>query len=228
MSRRALLVALVLLVLAPTRADARPAAPSGADARPTPPSAVAMASADDVTLVLPSRRARMVGYHEALSASAQALAPLGTPLANENAKRATTPAPSPGPDYVIMASRGRGTAATSAVDVALPRRARVRAPVSGTVVAVGRYTLYGRYADRVVTIAPAGPSDVLVVAIHLRLPRVRPGDEVVAGRTTLARRARLFPFPSQVDRWAGRGPHVHLEVRTAGPSTRVQPSSLSA
>lgn len=120
------------------------------------------------------------------------------------------------PGHVVMPSRGRGTHRASAVDVAVDHAAVVRAPVTGTVVAVEDYALYGRTPDVLVHVVPDDDPGLLVRVHHVEDPVVAEGDRVVAGRTPLARRARLLPFPSQVDRISGaRAPHVHISVAPA-------------
>lgn len=174
-----------------------------------------MASVDGVDLALPSARLRLIAFHEATTGAALPLSPHGAPLTNRNVPRYDPPPPSEGLDYAVLGTRHRGTPATSAVDVAVHPEEEVVSPVSGTVTAVDAYTLYGRHPDAIVEIAPAGRPDVRVVAVHLEGVAVEPGDHVEAGSTPLAVRARAFPFTSQIDKLAGPGPHVHLEVRRA-------------
>jgi murein DD-endopeptidase MepM/ murein hydrolase activator NlpD len=117
---------------------------------------------------------------------------------------------------MVMSSRGRPHPATSAVDVAMRPGTRVLAPVSGTVVGVKRYHLYGRYLDFRVAIRPFGLNVLRVVLIHLDQVRVRQGNKVTAGITVLAV-PRVFPFQSQVNVYVKSNvPHVHLEVKAVG------------
>ena len=121
----------------------------------------------------------------------------------------------------VMASRGRGTGATTAVDIVVPSRARVRAPATGTVVAVERYLLYCRTRDWKVVVAPASHPRLRVLVLHMGRPAVRAGDEVVAGSTLLGRAARNDEPSAQVNRYfPARYPHVHVEVerRRASPT----------
>src|SRR5581483_8824985 len=126
------------------------------------------------------------------------LHPLGHLVRDENlTKFRPRTAPTHGPAYVIMASRGRPTPATSAVDV---------------VTKVKAYRLYGRYADVEVVIRPSADPRYRVVMIHLAHVSVRPGERVIAGLTRLGV-ARVFPFTSETDYYVGgHRPHVHLEV----------------
>lgn len=171
-------------------------------------------SADGVQLATSSAATRMVGYHQAGSRRALALHPRGSPLSNRNVGRYAAPPPTPGLDYAILWNRHRGTHPTSAADLAMVPDHPVPSPVSGTVERVRSYALYGRYPDLMVTIAPDGAPDRKVVVMHLDVTTVTPGDRVVAGHTPIAKRARRLPFPSQIDKLAGRGTvHVHTEVR---------------
>jgi hypothetical protein len=117
-----------------------------------------------------------------------------------------------GPDYLIMSSRGRGTPATSAADLVMPRTTKVLSPVSGVVTKVKRYRLYGRYPDVKVEIRPDVAPDMRVAMIHLDEVGLRFGDRVTQG-TSVVGRPRSFPFGDQTDLYiAGGDPHVHVEV----------------
>lgn len=173
-----------------------------------------IASADGIELLASSAATRMVGYHQAGSRRALALHPRGVPRTNRNVGRYRAPAPTPGVDYAILWNRHRGTHPTSAVDVAMAPGHPVPSPVSGTVERVRPYALYGRHPDLMVTIVPDGAPDRRVVVMHLDVTTVRPGDRVVGGHTTIAKRARRLPFPSQIDSFAGPGSvHIHAEIR---------------
>lgn len=175
---------------------------------------VRFASYEDLELFLPSSRAYLSGFHEASFPHALRMRPWGTPVANDNLRKDAVAPVAEGPSYAIMSSRGRPTHATSAVDVALPHRAPVASPVTGTVVEVTPYALYGRYADTRIRIRPADRPDLVLSVLHVSDPTVRAGDEVVGGRTHIAGRATAFPFRSHVDDYAGgRPPHVHLELK---------------
>ena len=113
----------------------------------------------------------------------------------------------------VMSSRGRGTGATTAVDVVVPSRARIRSPVTGIVVAVERYLLYCRTRDWKVVVAPRSHPRLRVLVLHMARPAVRDGDEVLAGSTLLGRAARNDQPSAQVNRYfPDRYPHIHVEV----------------
>jgi hypothetical protein len=157
----------------------------------------AFAEVDGLVLHLPTFTPVVHGFHEASWRGALALTPLG--------------------DHQVLPSRGRRTPPTSAVDVVMLPDDRVLSPVSGTVEDVERFSLYGRYRDRKVTIVPDDAPHLRVVAIHVARVLVAPGDRVEAGTTELAKRARPFPFRSQIDKLTApdRWGHVHLEVKHA-------------
>jgi len=200
-----------------SRADLLSAPARSVPATPSQPT-VPLAAVDGVDLVVPHPDPVLVAYHEAVRRDARELAPIGT-LDRSDRSDYEPGRDAAGVDYRVLSSRGRGSAATSAVDVVLPDDAVVRAPVTGTVREVRDYSLYGETRDYRVVIAPAGSDDVEVVAIHLLEPEVEEGDSVVAGETALAEVRRL-PFQSHVDTFyrssdEPRLPHVHLEVRDA-------------
>jgi hypothetical protein len=166
-------------------------------------------------LYLPAVKPVVVGFHEASSGEALALAPVGTAKSNDNTTKFDPPAEVEGADYRVMASRGRVHSATSAVDVVMRDDEPVLAPVSGTVTDVEEYVLYGNHRDVRLEIAPDDAPEMRIVMIHIDDIQVEAGDEVVAGNTPVAGTARVFPFGSQVDRFTepDRWPHVHLEVK---------------
>lgn len=192
-----------------------PAASRSGDLSPPGPLPVFALSAG-VPLVIPSGQATAVGYHQAGAGSALPLEPRGAPFTNRNVPRYTPLPPSEGPDYAVMANRRRGTHATSAVDIAVPHNVTLRSPVTGTVASVTPYLLYGRHPDLILTIVPEGRPELRLVMIHINGSLVSPGQHVVAGETPVAHTAMPFPFNSQIDEWAGYGPHTHIEMRQAG------------
>lgn len=160
---------------------------------------VKIAVVQGVELYSPSPETMAVGFHEGATRSL----PLD-PVFN---------APEGAPEPVVMGSRGRGTGATSAIDIAVPRDTPLRSPVTGEVVEANEYALYGSTRDHLVTVAPEGAPDLRVRMFHLEGVRVQIGDEVVAGETVLADRSRVLPFSSQIDRITGeRAPHLHVQV----------------
>lgn len=191
---------------APVAPAAEPAEPAAAtEPRPAP---AVFATVDGIELREPSPHVELYGFHEG-STQGRSLHPVGRVIGNESAM--TPPADVEGPDYRIMASRGRGVGASTAVDIALAADRPVHAMLAGTVVSVSDYSLYGSTNDVLIEIAPAGRTDRKVQVFHVREPKVAVGD-VVTSDTVIAF-PRQLPFGSQIDRLVGKaGPHVHVQV----------------
>lgn len=169
----------------------------------------------DLLLHLPAAQAVLVSYHEAAYAEAFPISPVGRLTDNGNPTRFADPgADDDGGDYQIQVSRGRANGATSAVDVVLADDEPVLAPVTGTVVDVRPYQLYGTYDDVRLELRPDDAPDKAVVLIHVRDVAVKVGDRVAVG-DLLAGGARAFPFDAVVDRATApeRYGHVHVEVK---------------
>jgi hypothetical protein len=174
------------------------ASSAGPDAEDELDRTEAFAEVEGLELLLPSHEVVVHAFHEASWSGALELTPIGSA-------------------QHVLPSRGRPTPATSAADVVLADDVAVRSPVTGTVEEVERFELYGRYRDRKVTIIPDEAPDLRVVAIHISVVHVAAGDRVEAGVTEIAKRARRFPFKSQIDDLTAPDswPHVHLEVKRA-------------
>lgn len=175
-----------------------------------------LASHDGLELRLPSDDPVVVGFHEASQSAALPMHPIGTIRDNANTTRFVAPPDrEDGAEYVVMSSRGRAPAATSAVDVVLRDDDPVLSPVDGTVTDVRAYHLYGKYPDHRIEITPLGRPGLRIVLIHVRDVSVAVGDTVEAGLTPLAASANRFPFGSHIDRYTepDRWPHVHMEVK---------------
>lgn len=185
-----------------------------------------MAQVQGVRLVVPAdpEATRLVGFHEANGGTTEVLQPTApladnhNPASHVDSHDAAAQAPAHTPETIVLPSRGRGSHPASAVDVALPEGVEVLSPVTGRVVSVSEYVLYGRHPDTIIELEPAGRPDLRVVVLHVSDAKVAPGDRVVAGATPLAGTATAFPFSSQIDRFVaaddgGAKPHVHIEVK---------------
>lgn len=180
---------------------------------PAPPGkSRAFAGVRDLTLSLP-QGARAIGFHESGTSGAVPMHPMGIPRVNDNLPRLSSAPVGDGFEYLVLGSRGRRNGPTTAVDVSMPFNWPIQSPVTGTVVDAKAYLLYRQVPDNLLAIAPDGRPDLAVVLMHLNGLRVNIGDRVEAGKTVLALTARQLPFGSQIDRHAGRMPHVHLELR---------------
>lgn len=182
---------------------------------PAPSGPVPMARhPSGLELLTPSASPLLVGFHEASTPHAEELEPVGRLLADRNRRTARPPDAPEGAPYVVLASRGRTFAPTSSIDVAVTDGEPVVAPVTGTVLLVEPYRLYGRHDDVRIEIVPDGAPDLRVVLIHLVDVAVGPGGRVLAGRSVIAASGRRFPFASQIDEDVGRAiAHVHVEVQ---------------
>lgn len=205
-------------VLADTAATVRDSLGPRSFVAPPPDVPPIVARFDGLLLLAPSAHVRMIGFHEAAYADALAVQPQGRIWSNDNTTKFTAPPATDGHRYAVLSSRGRRTAATSAMDIAVVADTPITSLVDGTVVSVEGYRLYGRYEDTRIEIAPEGRPDLRVVIIHVTDPQVAAGARVVAGETVLAGAANHFPFRSHIDRYVGDppGPHVHVEVKRAG------------
>lgn len=190
-----------------------PASEQAAAGSSRTPNSRAFAGLTDLTLQLPFG-VRAIGFHESGHRSALPLHPMGIPRVNENITRLSRAPVSDGFEYHVLGTRGRGNAATSAVDLSIPHNTPVTSPVTGTVLDASSYLLYREVPDNAVYIVPDRRPDVVVVLMHLNGLKVNAGDRVTANQTVIALTGRLLPFDSQIDRYAGRHPHVHLEVRS--------------
>jgi biotin carboxyl carrier protein len=202
----------------PSAAEATRGAADPAEEAEDLPVTPAFATVDAVTLHLPAAEVVLVGFHEASSRESQPFGPVGRLRDHQNTTKFDAPADVPeGPPYVVLSSRGRPYPATSAIDVLLEEDEPVRSPVTGTVVDVRSYHLYGKHADQRIEIAPGDAPEQRIVMIHLDGVSVRVGDEVVVGETVVAGGARVFPFGSHIDRYTepDRFPHVHYEIKRA-------------
>lgn len=102
----------------------------------------------------------------------------------------------------------------TAVDVGARPGTEVRAPVSGTILAVRRYLLYDRHEDYEIHIQPDGWPEVDVVLIHVSDVLVDEGDTVIGGVTPIA---SVRSLSDKVDLHLGSytgngGDHVHVQL----------------
>lgn len=188
------------------------------EATPVGELARTFAVVEGVELGLPSPNVLLIGFHEASSRWSLALAPQGRLFQNENTNKVTAPRDvADGPGYLVLSSRGRRAAGTSAVDIVLRDGEPVLAPVSGTVVEVGPYSLYGRYPDHRIVIQPDANPNLRVTLIHIVGVGVTAGQRIEAGVTQLATGPNRFNFTSHIDRYfpTDRWPHVHIEAKRA-------------
>ena len=186
---------------APTTTTTPPPATSTTRAHParvvTPQAWVPYASVGSVVLQHPSDHVEAIGFHQSARDGAQAQAPLAS-----------------GVPWFTMESRDRDTTPRGAADIVVEPGREIRAPVTGTVIRAGTYTLYCDYTDQFVVIEPDARPGWEVKVLHFEGLAVTKGHRVEAGVTTIGSNARVLPFPSQVEEYTGlpSWPHVHVEV----------------
>ena len=187
------------------------------------------ASYKSVKLHLPVavKKLTEIGFHQAANAYALHLK---TPMKNANlalaAKNRSTgrdrSAQPSGPravltGLVIRMWRDRPGPPDTAADVGALAGTTVVAPVTGTVVNIRPYLLYGKYRDYELHIHPDGTSGLDVVMIHLTSLCCTAGEHVDAGLTPLAKIRKFSDkFHDQLaDYTKSPGDHVHIEVNNS-------------
>jgi murein DD-endopeptidase MepM/ murein hydrolase activator NlpD len=124
-----------------------------------------------------------------------------------------------GPDVDLVGSyltmwRARPGKPDSAVDVGADAGSDVFSPVSGTVVRIKRYKLYGTYDDYEIHIIPDGTDDLDCVLIHVTDLSVKRADHVEAGITRIAavRKLPRSVGPQLRQFTKNGGYHVHMQL----------------
>ena len=142
-------------------------------------------------------RTESVGYHESARDGAQPLTPLSTSV-----------------PWFTMDGADRDTNPPSTSDIVVEPDREIRAPVTGTVVRAGTYTLYCDHVDQYAVIEPDARPGWEVKVLRVDGLALTQGRPVEAGVTRVAARARVLPFPSQVEEYTGLPPwpRVHVEV----------------
>jgi murein DD-endopeptidase MepM/ murein hydrolase activator NlpD len=125
----------------------------------------------------------------------------------------------------LWRSNRRG-APDTAIDCGADPGTDVFAPLSGVVVAVRPYKLYGRYDDFEIHIRPDGFDDLDLVLIHVDDVSVRAGDRVEGGITRIACVRKMsdktdLPLAAYT---RNGGDHVHVQLNRIEPSSA--PSAL--
>lgn len=157
----------------------------------------AFATAGPLTLLHPAKNVERIGFHESSHDGAQQMTVLDSTIA-----------------WVVMDTRNRGNGSRTAADIVVDPADPIMAPVSGTVIRSGPYTLYCEHVDNFVVIEPADQPGWEVKIFHILDLTVNTGERVTAGETQIAVGARLLNFESQVDGFTAEPAwgHVHIEV----------------
>lgn len=113
--------------------------------------------------------------------------------------------------------RARPGEPDTASDIGAPPGADVYAPVSGTIVKIKKYKLYGKCDDYEIHIQPDGWSDLDLVMIHVGDLSAEVGDEVVGGVTRIAAIRKLSTkVQHQLREYTGDGgDHAHIQINNA-------------
>ena len=126
-------------------------------------------------------------------------------------------------EFIRCYRSGNAGPTMSAIDCGGPVGGTVYAPVSGTVVKVADYDLYGNanYPDVQIHIQPEGREDLDVVLIHLTDPTVEVGDVVEGGVTPIASIRDVYAYigdEMQLKLYTAEGDngnHTHIQVNDA-------------
>ena len=166
-----------------------------------------MSVAGPVTLLHPAAGVERVGFHES-----------GHDGAQQQTVLETTARP------LVMETRDRGTGDRTAADIVVVPDTEIRAPVTGTVIRAGHYTLYCDHTDEYAVIEPDARPGWEVKVLHVVGLTVASGDRVEAGVTVLAASARQLPFESQVDEHTSSPAWGHVHIEVVDPSIPDRPT----
>lgn len=173
----------------------------------TPQAWVPFATVGPVVVHHPSDRTEAIGFHQSGHDGAQPF------LAAAGAAR-----------WFTMDDRGRDTHPQGAADVVVEPDRPLRVPVTGTVIRGGQYTLYCDHVDEYAVIEPDARPGWEVKVLHVEGLAIATGQRVEAGVTPLAARARVLPFPSQVEEATGEPPWPHVHIEVVDPSVPDRPT----
>jgi len=199
---------------APTTTTAPPPpASTTTTTRPHPPRQVTAqawvpyAGVGLVVLHHPSDHIEAIGFHQSARDGAQEQTALATAVS-----------------WFTMESRDRDTTPRGAADIVVEPGREIRAPVTGTVIRGGTYTLYCDHVDQFAVIEPDARPGWEVKVLHIEGLAVSTGQRVEAGVTRLAAHARVLPFPSQVEEYTGLPPWPHVHVEVVDPTLPDRPT----
>lgn len=178
-------------------------------------------------LPVETKRLTEIGFHQASYAWALRMK---TPLkdaknseakAHRSTGRETSTQPT-GADAVLVGKvirmwRNRPGQPDTAADVGAKPGSAIISPVTGTVVKIKSYKLYGKWNDYEMHIIPDGFDNLDIVMIHLADPTVKVGQRVEAGVTRVGAVRKLSDkMTDQLAQYTkGGGDHVHLQVNNA-------------
>lgn len=189
-----------------------PTAPirSSAEERP------AFARFQDRNLLLPvaAADATIIAYQPVSDTRAVALKPIGE-MANANALvRFFRGLFTGDPSIRYYEIPGADNEPTTSVLVGAQPDTPVTSPVSGVVVRVREYLLFGKYEDVQIDIRPEEMGGTIVTLVFINDPAVTIGERVEAGKTLLG---KVRACPEEIGKTLSAythdsGSHVHLQV----------------
>ena len=168
---------------------------------------VQFAWAGDLAVFLPVTRYETVGFHESGHDGAFQLEVVGIV------------------DWLTLESRGRGTGSRTAADIVVPPDEPIMAPINGTVIRAGTYTLYCDHSDAFIVIEPEGRPGWELKIFHFEGLAVSVGDPVVVSETLIGTRGRILPFESQVDEFTAEPSNAHVHIEVIDTSIPDRPST---
>ena len=205
-------------VLSFQKQDAAIATEAPADASPIY-DCFATVGTSSLGLALPAREGSVlgVGFHQAERREAVAMTPAADCYNREATATVRNAIVGTGqPVLFIMESRGRGSAPTSAMDIALLPNSEVLSPVSGVVTVVKTYELYSKVTDYHVEIKPDGYPNLRVAIIHIEDVRLKVGQRLEKGETVIGVLRPLPQINSQINKYLpSAADHVHMQVNPA-------------
>lgn len=174
----------------------------------------ATVSDTSLTLALPAAKKDIIsiGYHQAYNVRARSLRSTTASMGEATTQAVAAAVRSGGRPAFVMTARGRGSALDSAADIVLKPESIVKSPVTGRILEVVPYLLYGRINDIRIEIIADGWPAIKVALVHIDKPTVTAGQKVEAGVTPLAT-VRPLGISSQIDQYLGEAvTHVHIQV----------------
>lgn len=177
---------------------------------------VPFAGVGDTTLALvlpvPQKDITGLGYHQAYNVRALPLISKMNFMGEATTRAVLASIRSGGRPAFMMTPRGRGSPADSSVDIAVKSGSVIKSPVTGRVLEVVPYLLYGRINDIRIEIVADGYPDFKIALVHMDNATVAAGQRVEAGKTPLAT-VRPLGISSQIDQYIGKeAEHVHIQA----------------
>ena len=187
--------------------------------------AVVIADIEEIEVLLPVARevTTAVAFHPVDNPGAVGFSPVGKRLGGGGLGRRLADIFAGGGtmQYYLMAGGGReGSPPTAGLDVGAIPGSAVTSPVDGKVTAIKQYQILGRYADYEIDVVPAADPSLLLVITHIAKPKVKIGDVVQAGVTSLG---SLRGFSSDLQQalsqyTADNGDHVQIVALRVRPA----------